>query len=215
MSAYQSRANTGWIWHSARIDRQCWEVVGAVSVRRRLRRHCWCCRSPSALRWRLVLIFRWGGEGAVRTVDSLTLVASSGLCDGMCGTGRSIRLWESSRRAWTMLSVALAAGTFGNAFGRFAYKLCWGAITFPSSAGGPFYVAFTLADWQLAIDLLPRRADTGSRLRSVLDGITATLCIFLLMWIGRVTRCVRHLRRQESRRNRYEGAPSDRRPGRY
>ena len=57
-----------------------------------------------------------------------------------------------------------------------------GITTFPSSPG-LWYLAFTLL-MAVALIFFPAGPSRGSRLRTVLDGITATLCLFLLMWIG-------------------------------
>ena len=127
----------------------------------------------------LVLIFRWGGEGAVRTVDSLTLAASS-----IYATTFAVFAARSahggSRRAWTTLSVALAAGTVGNVIWAIR-SIVLGINTFPSSPG-LWYLACTLLI-AVALIFFPAGPTRGSRLRTVLDGITAALCLFLLMWI--------------------------------
>jgi diguanylate cyclase (GGDEF)-like protein len=126
----------------------------------------------------LLLIFRWGGEGAVRTVDSLTLVALSTYAT-VCAVVAARRAHRSGRRAWTMMAVALAIWTVGALIWSF-FVITLGRNPFPSPADG-CYVAFTVLAW-LAMALFATWSLRGSRLRIVLDGITVTLCLFLLMW---------------------------------
>ena len=126
----------------------------------------------------LLLIFRWGGEGAVRTVDSLTLLALSTYAT-VCAVLAARSAHGSARRAWTMMAVALAAWTVGDLIWSFS-AITLGRNLFPSPADG-CYIAFTLLAW-LAMALFPTWPLGGSRLRIVLDGVTVMLCLFLLMW---------------------------------
>ena len=126
----------------------------------------------------LLLIFRWGGEGAVRTVDSLTLLALSTYAT-VCAVLAARSAHGSGRRAWTMMAVALAAWTVGDLIWSF-FAITLGRNPFPSPADG-CYVAFTLLAWP-AMALFPSWPLRGSRLRIVLDGVTVMLCLFLLMW---------------------------------
>ncbi|UMB68298.1 putative bifunctional diguanylate cyclase/phosphodiesterase [Mycobacterium paraterrae] len=127
----------------------------------------------------LELTLRWGGEGVVRAVDSLTLVASSiyatawAVFAARCAAG-------AGRRAWTLLSVALGVGAAGNVI----WALHLGLLQdkpFPASPG-LWYLACTLL-MAGALTFFPAGPLRGSRLRNVLDGITAGLCLLLLMWI--------------------------------
>lgn len=128
----------------------------------------------------LLLIFRWGGEYVVHTVDRLTLVALS--IYAMVSAVLAARSADGDgRRAWMMMAVALAAWSVGNLI--WAYRaITLGLNTFPSSPGF-WYVAFTVLA-AVAMTLFPAGPTRGSRLRNVLDGITATLCLFLLMWMA-------------------------------
>ncbi len=128
----------------------------------------------------LVLIFRWGGDGAVRKVDSLTLAASS-----IYATVSAVLAARSahggSRRAWTLLSVALAAGAVGNLIWAIR-SIVLGLNPFTTSPG-LWYLACALL-MAVALTFFPTGPIPGSRLRNILDGITAGLCLFLLMWIA-------------------------------
>jgi diguanylate cyclase len=128
----------------------------------------------------LELTFRRGGERAVYGVDSLTLAASS-----VYATVWAVLAARSahggSRRAWTMLSVALGAGAVGNVIWA-VRSIVLGLNPFTSSPG-LWYLACTLL-MAVALTFFPAGPIRGSRLRGALDGITATLCLFLLMWIG-------------------------------
>ena len=128
----------------------------------------------------LVLIFRWGGEGKVQAVDSFTLAASS-IYATVCAVLAARSAHGGSRKAWSLLSVALAAGAIGNVIW-FVRSVLLGHNPFMSSPGG-WYLACTLL-MAVALTFFPAGSIRGSRLRGVLDGITATLCLFLLMWIG-------------------------------
>jgi diguanylate cyclase (GGDEF)-like protein len=128
----------------------------------------------------LMLIFRWGGEDAVRRVDSLTIAASS-MYATACAVLAARSAHGGARTAWTMLSIALASGTIGNLIWAIS-AIMLGVNNFPSSPG-LWYLAFTLLT-AAALTFFPAGPLRGSRLRSVLDGITVTLCVFLLMWIG-------------------------------
>ena len=155
----------------------------------------------------LVLIFRWGGEGAVRTVDSLTLVASS-IYATVFAVLAARSAQGGSRRAWTTLSVALAAGTIGNAISAIRVN-CAGDHHF-SVVAGLLVSGVHDADGS-GMTIFPTGPSRGTRLRGVLDGVTAALCLFLLMWIAELTQRVRQLHRG-SRRTGSEGALFDRRP---
>jgi diguanylate cyclase len=126
------------------------------------------------------LIFRWGGEDAVRTVVSVTL-ASSSIYAMVCAVLAARSARGGSRRAWTILSVALAAGALGNVIWA-VRSIVLGVTTVPSSPG-PWYLVCTLV-MAAALTFFPAGPMRGSRPRNVLDGITATLCLFLLLWIG-------------------------------
>ena len=126
------------------------------------------------------LTFRWGGAGMVRAVDSLTLVASS-IYATVWTVFAARYAGGGGRRAWTLLSVALGLGAAGNV----VWALHLGLLQdtpFPSSPG-LWYLACTLL-MAVALTLFPAAPLRGSRLRNVLDGITAGLCLLLLMWIG-------------------------------
>ena len=192
-----------------RIDRQCWEVVGAVSIRRLQ----WRMAPPLALSvavgvvLALLLIFRWGGEGAVRTVDSLTLLALSTYAT-VCAVLAARCAHGSGRRAWTMMAVALAAWTVGDLIWS-SFAITLGRNPFPSPADG-CYVAFTLLAWP-AMALFPTRAVTGvaaahsARWRHG-DAVPVSAHVD-----GRATRYVRQLRPRGSRHTRCAAALSDRR----
>jgi diguanylate cyclase len=126
----------------------------------------------------LLLIFRWGGAGAVRTVDSLTLLALSTYAT-VCAVLAARSAHGSGRRAWTMMAVALATWTVGDLIWSY-FAITLGRNPFPSPADG-CYVAFTLLAG-LAMALFPTWPLRGSQLRIVLDGVTVMLCLFLLMW---------------------------------
>ncbi len=128
----------------------------------------------------LMLIYRWGGEGAVLAVDSLTL-ASSSIYATVSAVLAARSAHGGGRGAWTMLSVALAAGAVGNMIWA-VRSIVLGLNPFVSSPG-VWYLACTLL-MAVALTFFPAGPMRGSRLRGVLDGITATLCLFLLMWIG-------------------------------
>ena len=151
-----------------------------MSIRRRLGRLAPLLALPVALgvALALVLIFRWGGAGAVRTVDSLTLLALSTYAT-VCAVLAARSAHGSGRRAWTVMAVALAAWTVGDLIWSYS-SITLGHNTFPSPADG-CYVAFTLLAG-LAMALFPTWPLRGSRLRIVLDGVTVMLCLFLLMW---------------------------------
>ena len=128
----------------------------------------------------LVLIFRWGGEATTCAVDNLTLVAlSSYAAVWAVLAARSAQ--GRGRRAWTMMAVALAAWAIGNLISAFR-AITLGINAFPSPPGF-WYVAFTLLT-AAAMTMFPTGPSRGTRLRGVLDGVTATLCLFLLMWIA-------------------------------
>ena len=126
----------------------------------------------------LLLIFQWGGEGAVRKVDSLTLLVLSTYAT-VCAVLAARSAHGSGRRAWTMMAVALAAWTVGELIWSY-FAITLGRNPFPSPADG-CYVAFTLLAWP-AMALFPTWPLQGSRLRIVLDCVTVMLCLFLLMW---------------------------------
>lgn len=126
----------------------------------------------------LLLIFQWGGAGAVRKVDSLTLLALSTYAT-VCAVLAARRAHGSGRRAWTMMAVALAAWTVGDLIWSY-FAIALGRNPFPSPADG-CYVAFTLLAWA-AMAMFPTWPLRGSRLFIVLDGVTVMLCLFLLMW---------------------------------
>jgi diguanylate cyclase (GGDEF)-like protein len=126
----------------------------------------------------LLLIFRWGGAGAVRAVDSLTLLALSTYAT-VCAVLAARSAHGGGRRAWAMMAVALAAWTVGDLMWSFS-ATTQGHNPFPSFADG-CYVAFSLLAG-LAMAMFPTRPLRGSRLRIVLDGVTVMLCLFLLMW---------------------------------
>lgn len=128
----------------------------------------------------LMVIFRWGGEDAVRRVDSLTLAASS-MYATACAVLAARSARGGARTAWTMVSIALASGTVGNTIWAIS-AIMLGINNFPSSPG-LWYLAFTLLT-AVALTFFPASPIRGSRLRGVLDGVTAMLCLFLLMWIG-------------------------------
>jgi hypothetical protein len=143
MSVNKSRANTSRIWHAARIDRQCWEVVGAVSIHRLLRRiePLLALSVAVGVGLALLLIFRWGGAGAVRKVDSLTLLALSTYA-AVCAVLAARSAHGSGRRAWTVMAVALTAWTVGDLIWSISATTL-GRSPFPSPADG-CYIAFTL-----------------------------------------------------------------------
>jgi diguanylate cyclase len=126
----------------------------------------------------LLLIFQWGGAGAVRKVDSLTLLVLSTYAT-VCAVLAARSAHGSGRRAWTMMAVALAAWTVGDLIWSY-FAITLGRNPFPSPADG-CYIAFTLLAWP-AMALFPTWPLQGSRLRVVLDGVTVMLCLFLLMW---------------------------------
>jgi diguanylate cyclase (GGDEF)-like protein len=126
----------------------------------------------------LLLTFRWGGAGAVRTVDSLTLLALS-IYATVCAVLAARSAHGSGRRAWTMMAVAVATWTVGDLIWSY-FAITLGRNPFPSPADG-CYVAFTLLAG-LAMALFPTWPLRGSRLRIVLDGVTVMLCLSLLMW---------------------------------
>jgi diguanylate cyclase len=127
----------------------------------------------------LVLIFQWGGESAVR-VDTVTLVGLSiyavvwAVLAARSAHGRG-------RRAWTTMAVALAVWAVGNLIWGWR-AIAQGHSVFPSPPGF-WYLGFTVLT-AVAISLFPTGPIRGSRLRGVLDGVTATLCLFLLIWIA-------------------------------
>jgi diguanylate cyclase len=128
----------------------------------------------------LVLIFRWGGEATTCAVDNLTLVAlSSYAAVWAVLAARSAQ--SRGRRAWTMMAAALAAWAIGNLISALR-AITLGLKTFPSPPGF-WYVAFTFLT-AAAMTMFPTGPSRGTRLRGVLDGVTATLCLFLLMWIA-------------------------------
>ncbi|GAA1432027.1 EAL domain-containing protein [Mycobacterium cookii] len=127
----------------------------------------------------LLPIFRWGGEGAVRTVDSLTLVALS-MYATVCAVQAARSDPGPGRRAWTMMALALTVRTVGSMIWAFRV-IALRPNTIPSPPD-LWYVAFTLLT-AVAMILFPSGPLQGSRLRTVLDGVTATLCLFLLMWM--------------------------------
>jgi hypothetical protein len=126
----------------------------------------------------LVLMFRWGSEGAVRTLDSLTLLVLS-VYATLSAVLAARSAHGSGRRAWTTMAVALAAWTVGGLIWS-CFAISLGHNTFPSPADG-CYIAFTLLAG-LAMALFPDWPLRGSRLRIMLDGVTVMLCLFLLMW---------------------------------
>lgn len=132
----------------------------------------------SAVALALLSMFRWGGDGVVRTVDAAVLLALS-----ICATVGAIVATRSAqgraRRAWTTMAIALATWTVGDLIWVF-HAITHGHNTFPSSSDFS-YVAFTLLA-ALAMALFPTGPTQGSRLRFVLDGVTVMLCLFLLMW---------------------------------
>lgn len=127
----------------------------------------------------LLLIFRWGGEGAVRTVDSLTVAALS-IYATVCAVVAARSAHGGGRRAWTMMAVALAAWTVGNLIW-VSRAIILGLNTFPSPPN-LWYLAFTMFA-ALAMALFPTESTRRSWLRSGLDGVTVALCLFLLMWL--------------------------------
>jgi diguanylate cyclase len=152
-----------------------------VSIRRLLRRRALLLTLPPVavgVALAVLLIFRWGGEGAVRTLDSMILVALSAYAS-VCAVVAARHAHGSGRRAWTMMAVALVAWTAGTLIWSF-FAITLGRNPFPSPADG-CYVAFTVFAW-LAMSLFPTWSLQGLRLRIVLDGITVMLCLFLLMW---------------------------------
>lgn len=153
-----------------------------MSIRRRLRRVAPLLVLPVAVGVALpvLLIFRWGGDGAVRTVDSLTLVALS-IYATIWAVVAARSAHGGGRRAWTMMAVALAAWTVGNLIWA-SRAISLGLNSFPSPPDF-WYAAFALLT-ALATALFPGGLTRGSGLRSALDGVTAMLCLFLLTWIA-------------------------------
>lgn len=126
----------------------------------------------------LVLIFQWGGEGVVRGVDNLVLLALS-IFATVCAITAARAAHRRARRAWTTMAIALASWTVGHLIWTL-HAIAEGHNTFPSPPDF-FYVAFALLA-ALAMAQFPTGPARGSRLRFVLDGITVMLCLFLLMW---------------------------------
>ena len=126
-----------------------------------------------------VLIFRRGDEGAARTIEAAALVGLSTYA--ALWTRLAARSAQGrGRRAWRMMTVALNVWAVGNLL--WAYRaITLGPNIFPWPQGY-WYVAFTLLA-AVAMTLFPAAPTRAPRLRSALDGITATLCMFLLMWI--------------------------------
>ena len=153
-----------------------------MSIRRLLRRIAPLLALPVAVgvAMGLLLIFRWGGEGAVRAVDGLTLVALTTYAT-VCAVLAARSAHGGGRRAWMMMAVALAAWTVGNLIWALR-AISLGLNTFPAPPDF-WYVAFTLLT-AVAMTLFPAEPTRGSRLRRALDGVTATLCLFLLMWMA-------------------------------
>ncbi|MCG7597818.1 bifunctional diguanylate cyclase/phosphodiesterase [Mycobacterium sp. PSTR-4-N] len=108
---------------------------------------------------------------------NLALLMYAAACAGLAAHSASGRL----RRAWSLMTAALAAWTLGDATW-FVYEVILRQeVPVPSLADG-FYVVFaalaTVAMTQFVAEPLRQ-----SRLRIVLDSITVTLCLFLLAWI--------------------------------
>ncbi|MHA0286887.1 putative bifunctional diguanylate cyclase/phosphodiesterase [Mycobacterium sp. C3-094] len=108
---------------------------------------------------------------------NLALLVYAAACAGLAARSASGRL----RRAWSLMTAALAAWTLGDATW-FVYEVILRQeVPVPSLADG-FYVVFaalaTVAMTQFVAEPLRQ-----SRLRIVLDSITVTLCLFLLAWI--------------------------------
>lgn len=127
-----------------------------------------------------VLIFRWGGDDPIRAVEGPTLVVLSSYATG-CAVLAARSAQGRVRRAWLMLAMALVLWTVGNLISTYR-AIAMRLNVFPSPPGF-WYVGFTLLA-AVSMALFPTAPARGLRLRSVLDGITATLCLILLMWIA-------------------------------
>ncbi|CAN5777212.1 EAL domain-containing protein [soil metagenome] len=126
------------------------------------------------------LVFKWGGEGLVRVVDSLALLVLA-IYAAVCAALAARSDQGRGRRAWTILAVALGAWAVGAAIWAF-YKLVRQSIPpFPSPPGFLYFVFTVLAT--LAMATFAVGQTRPSRLRLVLDGVTVALCLFLLLWI--------------------------------
>ena len=101
------------------------------------------------------------------------------LCDGLCGTGRSICPWEWPQgldddggcacRLDRRRSDLVVLRNYSGAQSTFRRQRTAATSRSLSLAG-------------LAMALFPNGPLRGSRLRIVLDGVTVMLCLFLLMW---------------------------------
>ncbi|MET0699825.1 MAG: bifunctional diguanylate cyclase/phosphodiesterase [Mycobacterium sp.] len=127
-----------------------------------------------------LLLFKWGGEGVVRVVDSLALVVLASYAT-VCATLAARSEQGRGRRAWAILAVALGAWAVGAAIWAFDKLALQRIPPFPSLPGFLYFaftVLATLAMVSFAVGQTP-----PSRLRMVLDGVTVSLCLFLLLWI--------------------------------
>jgi diguanylate cyclase (GGDEF)-like protein len=156
--------------------------MGAMNIRRRLPRVVPSVAVPVCLGVAMAfpLVFKWGGEGAVRVVDSVFLLVLA-IYATVCAAWAARFDQGRGRRAWTVLAVALGAWAAGAAIWAFDKLVRQSIPPFPSPPGF-LYFAFTVLA-TLAMALFAAAQTPQSRLRLVLDGVMVALCLFLLLWI--------------------------------
>lgn len=126
-----------------------------------------------------VLIFRWGGEYAVRVYSSVAILLLAVFAT-VCAAVAARSAVGRDRGAWTAMTVALATFAAGD--------VVW-VVHVLAGSSGPFpslpdfaYLAFTVVA-AVALALLPVEPTRQARVRLILDGVTVALCLFLLFWV--------------------------------
>jgi len=127
-----------------------------------------------------VLLGVAGDEPAVRVVDDL--VSTGLVAYAACCAALAVRsAYGRRRRAWALMTTALAAWAIGDATW-LLYELVLRRDPPAPSVADIFYVVFA-ALAVTAITQFVGEPMRQARLRVVLDGITVALCLFLLTWI--------------------------------
>ncbi|CAN5509187.1 EAL domain-containing protein [soil metagenome] len=133
----------------------------------------------AALALTFLLVYGWGDGGAIPISIRLPLLGLS-VYATVC-TALAARFARGrARRGWQTMVVALAAWATGDAV-QLLYEIGLPRVPFP---GPPTYLhlaSSVLAAAAMAFFLTAQAL--GSRLRLLLDGVTAALCLSMLCWV--------------------------------
>ncbi len=132
-----------------------------------------------ALALTFLLVYDWGGGGVLNVSSRLPLLALS-IYATVCAVLAARFAHGSARRAWQTMVVALATWATGDVI-QVLYVLGLPSAPFP----GPSAFIHLISSWLIAVAMVVFLASQtlGSRLRFLLDGVTAVLCLSLVFWV--------------------------------